>query len=74
MNLYTKIKYANFEMKAEEKRYDIVIEDDTSDLGVSFGVDVKSEQGIYGTASISIWGFDDETRQTGFKIGLGYKF
>ena len=74
VNLYAKLKYASFELKAEEGRYGIVIEDDTSDLGVSFGMDFKSERGFYGTASISLWGVDDETTQTGFKIGLGYKF
>ena len=72
VNAFTKLKYYNLEVEAEASGFEISADD--SDLGLSIGLEFVSNSSLYGTASLSLWGIDDETTQTGLKVGIGYKF
>lgn len=72
VNAFTKLKYYNFDVEAGAMGFEVSADD--SDLGLSFGLEFVSDNSLYGTASLSLWGVDDETTQTGFKVGIGYKF
>ncbi|WP_010179188.1 outer membrane beta-barrel protein [Glaciecola sp. HTCC2999] len=72
INAFTKLKYFNIDVEAEAMGFEAAASD--SDLGLSIGLEFVSESSLYGTASLSLWGVDDETSQTGLKIGVGYKF
>lgn len=72
INAFTKLKYYNIDIEAEAMGFEVAASD--SDLGLSIGLEFISESSLYGTASLSLWGINDETTQTGLKVGVGYKF
>lgn len=72
INAYAKLKYADMEMEAEAMGFSI--DESDSDLGLSVGFEFGADDGLYATSSFTLWGMENETTQTGFKIGIGYNF